>query len=595
MSKIIETKIDRWDGGIVSDIRDPRENVCQMIANFNVSTNPRKMTPYRSSESGDDTASTRIKRNFCLGLRTGTTYSLYALGEVSGSSDKAEIHYKNLTINAANDLDDDAWATTANNASSTLAGTAYNLFVYYRKTGLIYGAHAGTHIFEYDPSGTLAFNETARAITYTNVAQGLVHSADDILYIPHDNKIATNDNGAWNDEALVLSPNQRITAISEYGIYLAIAVVDLAGNGNSRVLLWSRQPGTSFLTDSVDFGEGRLQIIEQVEGVLIGVSIKESISGNNSINQEKFIFRVYANGQVIKIGELLGDVDFQLINNRQKINDRLYFAATFTVNGTVYSGIWSIGKSTEGYSVICERTHNNDTSGFGVSQYAFIIVGDYMFMSYNAGSAFEMTKTDNAANYNHNSIYDTKTFDAGDSSLKKDLKGITINTEFLPASSSVKVAYKKDNETQYTTILTHSTTGAISKSATAIHNLTAGGDAATFTIANPCVVGLTAHGLVSGQKVRFTTTGALPAAITAGNTYYVLSAGLADDTFRISSTDGGTAVDTTGNTQSGVHTMDRAFPLPQGYKEIKFRIISRGGAEITGLSFREEVRNNKPY
>jgi hypothetical protein len=43
----------------------------------------------------------------------------------------------------------------------------------------------------------------------------------------------------------------------------------------------------------------------------------------------------------------------------------------------------------------------------------------------------------------------------------------------------------------------------------------------TMTIASPCVVTWTGHGLVEGAPVIFTTSGALPTGITAGTTYYV--------------------------------------------------------------------------
>lgn len=73
----------------------------------------------------------------------------------------------------------------------------------------------------------------------------------------------------------------------------------------------------------------------------------------------------------------------------------------------------------------------------------------------------------------------------------------------------------------------------------------------TMTIASPCVVSWTAHGLAAGTKVVFKTTGALPTGIVAGTTYYVLAP--LTDSFNLATTVGGIAVITTG-TQSGVHT-----------------------------------------
>lgn len=75
----------------------------------------------------------------------------------------------------------------------------------------------------------------------------------------------------------------------------------------------------------------------------------------------------------------------------------------------------------------------------------------------------------------------------------------------------------------------------------------------TMTIATPGVVTWAAHGRVAGSAIKFTTTGALPTGITAGTTYYVISAGLTANTFRVSASVGGAAINTTGS-QSGVHT-----------------------------------------
>lgn len=84
----------------------------------------------------------------------------------------------------------------------------------------------------------------------------------------------------------------------------------------------------------------------------------------------------------------------------------------------------------------------------------------------------------------------------------------------------------------------------------------AGGKSSTVTItaANPGVVSWTAHGLQRNNTVVFSTTGALPSGLTAGTIYYVLSSGLATDSFRVAATPGGTAIDTSGGGASGTHT-----------------------------------------
>ncbi|MGH3512554.1 MAG: hypothetical protein ACRDRB_09770, partial [Pseudonocardiaceae bacterium] len=83
-------------------------------------------------------------------------------------------------------------------------------------------------------------------------------------------------------------------------------------------------------------------------------------------------------------------------------------------------------------------------------------------------------------------------------------------------------------------------------------NAPTGSATVTITIASPAVVSWTAHGLLVGAPVTFTTTGALPTGLVASTTYYV-STVVAVDSFQVSATLGGSAVNTTG-TQSGTHT-----------------------------------------
>lgn len=75
----------------------------------------------------------------------------------------------------------------------------------------------------------------------------------------------------------------------------------------------------------------------------------------------------------------------------------------------------------------------------------------------------------------------------------------------------------------------------------------------TITNASPGVVTWTAHGLVAGMPVVFTTTGALPTGLTAATAYYVISAGLTANAFQVSATVGGSAINTS-SAGSGVHT-----------------------------------------
>lgn len=78
------------------------------------------------------------------------------------------------------------------------------------------------------------------------------------------------------------------------------------------------------------------------------------------------------------------------------------------------------------------------------------------------------------------------------------------------------------------------------------------GKTVTLTIASPCVVTSTNHGLRDGTRLVFSTTGALPTGIAAGATYYAKSTGL--DTFKIYTDATLTSIVNTSGSQSGTHT-----------------------------------------
>ena len=78
------------------------------------------------------------------------------------------------------------------------------------------------------------------------------------------------------------------------------------------------------------------------------------------------------------------------------------------------------------------------------------------------------------------------------------------------------------------------------------------GKSVTMTIASPCVVTSTKHGLRDGTRLVFSTTGALPTGITAGVTYYAKST--AANTFNLYTDAALTNIVNTSGSQSGTHT-----------------------------------------
>lgn len=73
----------------------------------------------------------------------------------------------------------------------------------------------------------------------------------------------------------------------------------------------------------------------------------------------------------------------------------------------------------------------------------------------------------------------------------------------------------------------------------------------TMTVASPCVVTWTGHGLDDGDPFTLTTTGALPTGLAAATPYFIKK--IDGNTFNLATTPGGASIVTTGS-QSGTHT-----------------------------------------
>ena len=117
--------------------------------------------------------------------------------------------------------------------------------------------------------------------------------------------------------------------------------------------------------------------------------------------------------------------------------------------------------------------------------------------------------------------------------------------------------------------------------------------AATISQASPGVVTWNAHGLDVNAAVVFTTTGALPTGLTAGVTYYVASV-LTANTFTVSATKGGAAINTTA-AGSGTHTVTTVPSGTENYFVGLVMSAQRAGGEantVHSLSGTVEVNSN---
>ncbi len=106
---------------------------------------------------------------------------------------------------------------------------------------------------------------------------------------------------------------------------------------------------------------------------------------------------------------------------------------------------------------------------------------------------------------------------------------------------------------------------------------------ATFTvsIASPAVFTSSNHILVAGDRIRLTTSGLLPTGLATNTDFYVIASSLTANSFQISATRGGVAINTSGS-QSGTHTW-QVFNSGVGDGSTTFNLPNLKGRTVFGF------------
>src|SRR3990167_7353643 len=530
IGNIVPITVNRFDGGFSDDPREVSSNKGALIKHFDIFSNPNKLTPYRSTEADTSTSvsSTDLEQYRVQDFQLGLDGKLYGLGRASASAvpkvfSKADPTTGNWTIEY-----------TAEGTGALIRGC----FIEWQSAWWMF---SGTTDVSKWTIGSTFTNSVGTVGTITSVAQGVV-GADNNLYLFYNNKVVrVSPAGAVTDNVCSAIPSDmRITSACRWGSYIAIGCAYGTSNltipsGRSQVFIWDMVTTTT-VSDVIDWGEGALKVLGNIEGSVVGVSDKY-LSNNIGLTKGAMVVRMWGGGQAKVMKEVVANqivtadaTAFPSTVTRFPRNvvikdNRMYWVASVpfglstSTESTYHLGIWCFGRKNvnSDFALTIEYIEEAvDTSNYLIN--SFGNAGNYWFISHSAESAGKVTKTDDATNFTITSVYDTQIFNGGDSSVTKKILGTTLSFEALPAAGVVRLFYKKDAETAFTRIFTYGTDDSLSHSAV---NIEIGSDTVTMTIAIPAVVTLTNHDLVAGQAIKFRTTGALPTGVRAGGGFYV--------------------------------------------------------------------------
>ena len=454
MRKAVEITIKDFSGGIADDVRKESANEFQLTKHFDIFSNPKRLTPYRSLEADTETSvsTTDLKQYFVRDfLYTTGSGKLYGLGQTGAGFTK---------ILQKADATSGVWTTPA---SSEGNGAVQNgCFVEYKD--YIWGFQGTTQVFRWGLlSGTPSITNSQGTVgTITSVAQGVI-AKDDNLYLPYNNKIVrVNSSSTVSDAVLTLPTQFKITSICNYGNYLAIACAPISTYaGTSKVFLWNLI--SSDVQEVIDWGEGELRVLETIEGLLVGVTDRY-LNNSTGAGKGSMIVQVYGGGspQVYKEIFTQALTGKTMPISKAVKNNRVFWSAKIMTNsaGTEYNeGIWSFGRKNTGYNhtITLDVTDENvSTSGIQ----AFGTAANYFFIAHsNDGS---VDKTNDASTYTFTSVYESQVFDFQDVMSDKRLDALKVSFRKLASGESVVAKYRIDGATAWTTIGTASTTGDIS-------------------------------------------------------------------------------------------------------------------------------------
>lgn len=439
--------IDRFYGGKAEDPYKTNAIQFDRADHLDIYSQDGRMIPYRTSVS-DETGQFDVG-NFVY------TGGLWGLGEPSGSNATAVIYTKSSFF-------DGDWevATTGTAGSGTGSVTTKKMFFEYNGN-LFWGSALGrVHRYNIASPTQGDVNNWNSITNATGFTDGFHFKKNDTAYFAYTKSLANGGNGiaSWDgttfvSEDFTFPATYDISAISEYGNYLAIAVNSKQGNPDSKVFFWDTIKATADFVKDVP--EGDIVILKNIDGRLVAVA---QSSGEDGLVRSKLSFFIYEGGEFVRVKQYTGGTE--IIRTSQKDstvrNNQLFFTSNFQSKNGIYrfglvNGQWS-------FSLDRYVTSGNTETFNSVLAGALTFVNDVFFCVHTTEG--NITRSDTSANY-ITPIYDTGYLDGGDKATEKRLREVSVVTDPLPSGGQIVVKAAVDGSSTFTTILTHDTDDAV--------------------------------------------------------------------------------------------------------------------------------------
>ena len=431
--------LNKFDGGHAQDLRTFATDQCAESLNFDNLNKPHLLQPYLDMVTESVVVGLGNIADYELNGITqtdvsGTTYFV-TMGKESDVDANPTFYYKtNVT---------DKWTqggvgtpgSVLNGTLTTYKGKAYMMSV----VSDTYRLWQFTNVSTATSVGTLTYAGSGVIKT----PRPFVHPEDNVLYMAIGNVIAKWDGTTFTSYTSILPEGYSATSLTNYGSYLAISMIHNLGIEKPKAFLWGRDSTVNTLQGVIDFREGYLNIIENIDNVLYAV-----ITPVASLINPQLSIRAWAGGSIQDVVNIDIAGSSTLIA-KSSTKEGLYFALSSD------DCVYRLGKNKDGRVVLTKDRYI--ATGSDVTLVDIGFYGEYMFAAFGSGSFYRTTNS--LSVFSSTSKYKTTlnpSMPISDRLKKKQLRAVQVSYTGV-ASGTVALKYSVDGSAMVS-IISESTT-----------------------------------------------------------------------------------------------------------------------------------------
>ena len=457
-----KAKINRFDGGIAEDIRTTKTNECASSVNFDIASNPHKLIPY-SDPVAETHASGPITDYAITDVAVlnigGTTPTIYGIGRASSVSTNVAVFKKSSTSDITSQ-----WSASLATGGTLAPGTLLSYYDATASLDKLYFYNGGTFSSFDTPSTITTHGALTGAWTTGLYPRPYRHTLDNSVYVGAANIVYKFDAVTYTavTQLHALDKYFEVLTFSEYGRYLAIGGRYFGRDKRSTVYLSNKDitsPQEAPFT-SIDWGEGSLVHLENMGGVLVGISYSENVGGYTTLNTYKIYIKTYSGGVVTTVKEILTNRSDAIKIWTARSQNRLYFGYDTD------QALFVFGKNKLGEWYLTKDRYYNPSGSFITGTFNGVsFVGDIAFIAYqDGGTTGYLVRQGTGTGYTLPAYY-TTTVNPGikdeERELRKKLKKVRISYEVNAAGGTVGLGLRTDSQTaSYTSIISKTQSSA---------------------------------------------------------------------------------------------------------------------------------------